>query len=170
MRLNLTLLSILALTGCSGATSNGSFTSEIASTLNGADRVEVFRVDPKPSADAGKNVIDGYPITATGKEQGREFAKKLSAILLSDSVIVSVKKCGLDPGVGYRFWKGKDGVDVVVCFNCDVLRVRKTGAESTDFNEGMRDFDPVRAKLLRLTKEAFPEDKEIQGLTEQRDH
>lgn len=30
----------------------------------------------------------------------------------------------------------------------------------------MEDFDPARRVLVKLAKEAFPEDKEIQGLKE----
>jgi hypothetical protein len=143
------------------------YREQVVSILKGATRVEVFRVAPRPDAKASKT-IDHYPVTTTGKEQGQEFASKLSAILMGKGVVKSRKECGLDPGVGFRIWKGREAVDVVVCFKCDVLRVRLMNEDSKDFNFGMRDFDDVRPALLRLAKEAFPMDEEIQSLGERR--
>jgi hypothetical protein len=92
----------------------------------------------------------------------------LSAVLQSDGVSPNRKKCGLEPGVAYRLWNGDKAVEVLVCFKCDVLWPHVVGEEGVPPQREWKDFDPVRAELLALTKEAFPEDAEIQNLPEQR--
>jgi hypothetical protein len=132
--------------------------------LKGATRVEVFRVSPNESKPRGIPLIGGFPITAVGKERGQEFASRLSSILLGRGVTQNEKKCGLEPGVAFRLWKGDEALEVLVCFKCNVLWPHVV-AEPTDkpwFE--WQDFDPVRPALVGLAKEAFPEDAEVQGL------
>jgi hypothetical protein len=131
-------------------------------------RVEVFRVGPEPADSPAGGTIGGYPILATGKEQGPDFAARLSKVLRSGGVTKNQKKCGLQPGVAYRIWGGEKTVEVLVCFKCDVLWPHVVGQEGVPPHEEWMDFDPVRPKLLALTKEAFPNDAEIQNLPEHR--
>lgn len=113
-------------------------------------------------------MIGGYPILATGKEQGSDFAARLSKVLRSDGVTPNRKKCGLEPGVAYRIWEGSKAMEVLVCFKCDVLWPHGVGEEGVPPHQEWKDFDPVRAGLVALTKEAFPDDAEIQGLSKKR--
>jgi hypothetical protein len=135
--------------------------------LKGATRVEVFRVAPEEVQQPTKNAIEGYPILATGKEQGQAFAARLTSILLGKGVTQNEKKCGLEPGVAYRLWKDNQSVEVLVCFKCNVLWPHIVGEK---WKEHLwwewQDFDSVRADLLSLTKEAFPDDQEIQQLSD----
>src|SRR5438874_210996 len=66
------------------------------SIFRGATRVEAFRVTPVPSQQTTVKSIGGFPITATGKEQGSGFAAKLTSILLGSYVRENQKKCGLE--------------------------------------------------------------------------
>jgi hypothetical protein len=134
------------------------------SKLREPTRVEVFRVGSELASSTDKATIGGYPILATGKEQGSDFAARLLKILRSDGVTPNRKKCGLEPGVAYRIWSGDKALEVLVCFKCDVLWPHVVGEEGTLPHHEWKDFDPVRSELLALTKEAFPEDAEIQGL------
>ena len=78
------------------------------------------------------------------------------------------KKCGLAPGVAYRFWRGNEAVEVLVCFQCDVLWPHVMGSDASRPSRDYKDFDSVRPELLALTREAFPHDAEIRGLPERR--
>ncbi len=141
--------------------------------LGGAAKAQVFRVDPKDHADPAKLKegdvprIGGYKITASGKEQGKEFAAKVTAILFNDRTYLFnlAKGCIFDPGVAYRLWKDKDYVDVLLCFSCDELEVFVKNADGTLYR-AHEDFDPMRAELVKLAKEAFPDDQQIQALKE----
>ncbi len=127
-------------------------------------RVEVFRVLPEKPKQPPEKEIGGYPITAVGKEQGPDFAKRLSAVLLSQGVTQNRKKCGLQPGVAFRLWHGQQAVDVLICFECDVLWPYVVGEKTENPWSQWQDFDPVRSDLVSLAKEAFPDDAEIRKL------
>ncbi|MDB5337268.1 MAG: hypothetical protein JWN70_2887 [Planctomycetaceae bacterium] len=139
------------------------------SILRGAQRVEVFRVGSKPVKDGSEKSIGDFPILATGKEQGADFARRLSRVLLSSGVTANRKKCGLEPGVAYRLWNGDRAVEVLVCFKCDVLWPHVMGSQFAKPHHEWQDFDRARPELLALTKEAFPQDAEIQQLPDRRD-
>lgn len=140
----------------------------VTDILKGATRVEVFRVSPQQTKDSKVQAIGGYPILSTGKEQDQAFARRLAEILLGNGVTQNAKKCRLEPGVAYRLWKEKQAVEVLVCFKCDELWPHVVGTSNKGSFMEWQDFDPVRARLLALSKEAFPDDKEIQALPEVR--
>lgn len=95
---------------------------------------------------------------STGKVQGKKFAARLAALLLDEKTYSAEGKfCEPNPGVAFRLWKGKQHVDVTLCFECNMLQVNSVGG----------DFDHVRPALVTLAKEAFPDDAKIQKLQEQ---
>ena len=136
--------------------------------LRDATRVEVFRVGPDEVVPPGANTIGGYPILATAPEQGPEFAARLSAVLRGKGVTPNINKCGLRPGVAYRVWNGPDAVEVLVCFECDVLWPHVVGSQVEKPHFEWRDFGPVRFEMVRLAKQALPEDAAIQKLAERK--
>lgn len=98
---------------------------------------------------------------STGKALEKEFAARLAAILLDEKTYLfdmAPKSCELNPGVAFRLWKGTRQVNVVLSFECDMLLVNPW--------LGFADFDPARPALVRLVKEALPDDPEIQKLPE----
>jgi hypothetical protein len=135
--------------------------------LKEVTRVEVFRINPERSPEFPvETQIGGFPVTATGKEQGKEFATNLANLLLTDGTWTNPKaaKC-FDPGVAYRLWKDKSHVDVLICFNCHNLQVTSYDAEGKKLVEAFGNMeDASYAGLLKLTKAAFPDDKQIQDL------
>jgi hypothetical protein len=136
--------------------------------LAGATRVECFRIDPH-GTDAGDGKptgkhIDGYPITVTAKEQGREFAAKLAAALQDEKSIFSPQARCFFPGVGFRIWSGKESVDVIVCYMCSGLRLVARDSDGKVLGRAGGGFSGNWALFVQLAKEAFPDDAEIQKL------
>ena len=132
--------------------------------LKEASRVQVFRVASLADERNTSNTIQDYPILSTGKEHGQAFATRLSAILLGDGVTRNRKKCGIEPGVAFRLWKGDQSVEVLVCFTCNVMWPHVVGEQTEKPWSEWQDFDSARRDLLLLTKEAFPDDPEIESL------
>lgn len=66
------------------------------------------------------------------------------------------KMCLPRPGVLIRFTSA-DGAtaDVLLCFACDMLSIGVTGEEKWE------DFDPMKAELLKLVRELFPNDETL---------
>ena len=61
--------------------------------------------------------------------------------------------------VGVTFARGEQSVDVLFCFECDILAVYQDGRSVGD-----EDFDPARTRLVKLVKKFFPDDDVIQQL------
>lgn len=135
-----------------------------ATVLETADRVEVMRIAPQRDKTPDDKTVLGYPVRATGAEQGKEFAASLRDVLLNDASYEweIAKLCEFEPGVAFRVWSGKKSILVLLCFQCDAV-----GIASDETNEKtlhVRDDDPARPALLKLAKQSLPNDKEIQGL------
>jgi hypothetical protein len=135
--------------------------------LSGATKVEVFRVagkEPPTEASSGELRIGGFRVLSQGKDQGRVFADRLAAVLSQwKTYSFTYAKCYW-PGVAFRVWKGEEIVDILICFKCDNLYCgppTMSARVTASFSES-----PNRARLVALAKEAFPDDQEIQGLTE----
>jgi hypothetical protein len=181
MRRRLGVLALTLLSGCAGAAAEDKgppaevrerFGEQTIAIVQGATRVEVFRIDGRDYLDPKKEVgkqdkrFGGYAVTATGKEQGEKFAAAAAKVLLDGKNydFVGAKGCKFDPGVGLRFWKGKESADVVVCYRCNELKVTAPDPEKQGVKSPYADFDPGRAAFVKLAQEAFPDDKDIQGL------
>ncbi len=165
----LALAASIVISSCSGSrTGLNNWTKSI---LAGAGRVEVYRIDgggpdhvevhPKP----GEPSIGGFRVTAQGKDQGPEFATRLADVLLDPANhTIPIVKCYW-PGVVFRIYKGQECVDVMICFHCHNYYLGPPSTArvlETDGFEGT----PAGPKLVRLAKEAFPNDKQIQALKE----
>jgi hypothetical protein len=135
--------------------------------LAGATRVEVFRLGEAAGApdQAKAETLDGFPVAARGKEQGKEFAGNLTKVLLDEKTYSTTFAACFMPGVAFRVWKGEECVDVVVCFKCSNFYC---GPKTTQAQENacFADSPAAAAALVRLAKEALPDDKEIQALKE----
>jgi hypothetical protein len=127
--------------------------------LKGADRVEVFRLDNRliEKVPEGVKKFGRFAITAMGKEQGKEFAGKLAAVLMKDETYFGRALRCFEPGVGFRIWNGKESVDMTICFGCSNFYV---GGAYGEFGGSKG----IYGQLAKLAKEAFPDDKEIQEL------
>jgi hypothetical protein len=155
------------------------------SILAGATRVEVFRVSSvRDIKGTSKMRIGEYPVVSTGKEQGKPFAQRLSAVLFDNRnyEFAGGTACNFAPGVAFRigkdgeadaalrFWKDGEYVDVLLCFACNEFAVigKKVWGPITLPHTAKEDF-LLRPELVKLAKAAFPKDKEIQALKEKHD-
>jgi hypothetical protein len=146
------------------------FGDEVLDFLKGATKVEAFRIKPEKTDKEGVKTVGGYPITATGKEQGKDFAGKLRDVVMSkDTYEGRGAKC-FEPGVAFRAWTDKkESVEVIICFHCSNLALIAYDANGKAVVKdvfGAFGGTPSWTALVKLAKEAFPDDKEIQALPE----
>jgi hypothetical protein len=138
---------------------------EILAVLQGATRVEAFRIEAR-AAKPDEKEIGGHPIKATGAEPKREFAQKLAAVLTDEKTLFGQQARCFLPGVAFRLWKDKESVDVLVCFGCKNLRLIARDADGKAVKQASGAFGPDLAPLLALAREAFPDDKELKEVKE----
>ena len=134
--------------------------------LQGATKVEAFRIEPEPEKLDG-SLIGGYPIKATGKQQNKEFAARLTTVLLDEKTLFGRQAKCFEPGIAFRLWKDKESVEVMICFDCKNLRLDTRNADGKQVKSTTGAFGPDIQPLLKLAKEAFPDDKEIQAIKEE---
>jgi hypothetical protein len=140
--------------------------------LKGATKIEVFRlnsrdyVDPEKTKEGQDKRFGGYAITAKGDDQGEKFAQKAVGLLFDagNFELEKAKGCKFDPGVGLRFWKGKESAELLLCYKCDELKVVAPDPKAQGVKIPYADFEPGRAAFVKLAKEIFPKDEEIQQL------
>jgi hypothetical protein len=168
----LALALLAGMLGCKSSESAETNTAKrldqgILAILEGATRVEAFRVlnlqtlkeEPKV-----KRRIGGFLVTPRGRTLGKEFGKELAGILSDDRTYSSAWAGCFNPGVAFYVWKGDERIDILICFVCENLYC---GPPAENAHENVSFVgSPARAQLVRLVKQAFPEDKEIQGLSE----
>jgi hypothetical protein len=134
--------------------------------LNGATRAEAFRIAHKPLETPEGKHVSGYPILSAAKEQGKDFAKRISALVQDEKSLFSAQARCFSPGVAFRLWKEKESVDVVVCYMCWGLRLTARDADGKVLHQTGGGFKANYDAWVKPAKETFPEDKQIQGLGE----
>ncbi len=134
------------------------FGKEFCRIAEGAERVEVERLNATIE-EAFPPVLEpvGRPVVPSP-----EWAARLRAVLGDSRNYQYAKPCVPHPGVGVHFKGGPEQATLLLCFECDMLSFAKPG----EFR--WRSFDPARAELVKLAREAFPLDPVIQGLREKR--
>jgi len=136
--------------------------------IKDATKVEVFRIKPMKEQKPAGEVIGGYTVLSAGRDQGPDFARRLASVLLDDKTYAfdRAKGCIFSPGVVFRLWKGKESVEVITCFQCDEFSILAKDARGETIRQVGEDFDNARPALVKLAKDAFPDDKEIQALND----
>lgn len=71
----------------------------------------------------------------------------------------NAKACIPTYGVKLDFTRGNDHLQVLICFECDILSCWLNGQLA-----GGGDFDPIRTDLVHIVQSIFPNDAEIQAL------
>lgn len=141
------------------------------SILAGATRVQAYRLNPviagRPvrKESPPKPMFDGYEVTNANMELGAEAAARLAAVLFDDRTYESEEdKCALMPGVAFRAWRGRESVDVLVCFHCGDLAFLVNDATGKTLKRGRTNFALVQPALISLARRAFPDDSELRAL------
>jgi hypothetical protein len=95
-------------------------------------------------------------------------------VILSDAIGANVSDALLSPnsylwdiaksciptcGVKLSFVRNANRIDVLLCFECDILCISRDGRAI-----GYANFDNAREMFVRAAKQAFPDDEVIQNL------
>jgi hypothetical protein len=137
--------------------------------LDSATKVEVFRLDADKGPvnntpkEPGEERLGGWVVTAQGPDRSRQFAEKLAEILSDEEAFGKSKANCFDPGVAFRAHSDSGTAEILICFKCRNLYCGPP-TERAKENAGFR--GRTWPRLVRLAKEAFPYDKEIQALKE----
>ena len=172
MTLNRLLVPVVFLLLCGCGAHKGLPDRHTTAILSGATKVEVFRIDglmDPPNAKPikpGDPTVGGYAILARGKDQSSEFATKLADVLADDKTYADAYAKCFWPGVAFRVWKGEESVDVLICFICENIYIGPSTDKQVMENASFVG-SPNRKRLVRLAKEAFPDDKEVQALNDE---
>ena len=132
--------------------------------LNGATKVEAFRIAGRPADKPEGKHVNGHAVLSAAKEQGKEFARRLAALVQDEKSLFSAQARCFNPGVAFRLWKEKESVDVVVCYQCSNLRLVARDAGGKDLHTVAGGFKENYDAWTRIAKDAFPDDKEVQAL------
>ena len=158
----LTLMLLSGVTfGCSNST--GSLNAVFGGaapieTVQDATSVHVFRLKPSGKSHAH---LSEYEIASGPVVVPADAVSTLRSILLDTSTYGwdSAKGCMPNYGVRIQFKSGSEEVDVLLCFECDILAVYYNGAPM-----GGEDFDNARGEILSAIRTLFPDDADIQTL------
>jgi len=130
-------------------------TCDIIQILAQPERVESFRLKPKPNASLpDKNRLGNYPIEENG--QGRNLSQtelnNLQTLFWAENsyFFKASKRCRFRPDIGLHFVKGEQSVEVLFSFSCNLWLFFYKGEEK------LEDFDRVQAQLLKLDNSLFP--------------
>ena len=140
-----------------------------------ADKVEVFRLadfhegenrtaaQQEAMLNQKYGTVRDYTLISKIVTKDSRFAKKVYVATRKLTANGFLASC-FDPGVGFRAWHGKKKVELFVCFHC-------AGAELVTFDDAGKELTRERPDLgvawrpfLELSREAFPEDKILQGI------
>ncbi len=141
------------------------------SILQGATQVETFRLVDGPYDDYAKagttsdEIID-YPVHSQGQVFGRKFAANLAHAVLDPRTYAAMNDntCEINPDVAFRAWRGRECVEVILCYHCHQMLVTTKDAQGHMTHSAYTEFYLNKPAFLALAKEVFPGDKEIQSL------
>ena len=127
-------------------------------TIQNAETVNSYLLSP-PSRY--QKSFSDYKIAGDPVKLNDEQTSRLRAVLLSEKTYVwdVAKACEPLYGVRVEFQHESQSVDVLFCFECDILTVY----ENEKVADG-EDFDPARDAFVTIFKEVFPEDDVVQSL------
>jgi hypothetical protein len=132
--------------------------------IRAPDRVESVPVERRTRRDrtSGQTIVDHVPIVSQTLPVPPALAAELAKLILAaESYFPGYKMCGFNPGIVYRFRRGKAAVAVAVCFDCNDLQFSPSGPGLTS---GKLSFDPIRNELARLVRDSRPADPRFKAL------
>ena len=162
MQVRITLLLVVALAaGCGDPA--GDLTEvfgrpQAIDTVKNASSVKASRL--RSPSDHHESLAD-YATIGDPVDVSEMAASRLRDLLLDRTAYEwdSAKGCIPDYGVRIQFQHEGDEMDVLLCFECDVLAVYHNGQDA-----GGEDFDDIKSQLAAVVKELFPDDAAIQAL------
>jgi hypothetical protein len=134
--------------------------------LRSADRVEAYRLGKLPDEINWQTAtVSDYPVAAGPVVVPGSTAKHIAVVLQKPTSYgwEFAKSCIIRPGVRLDFIRGNDRLQILLCFECDIVSIVLNGE-----HVGGEDFDNVRGELVRAIRSLFPDDPVIQTLREGR--
>ena len=127
-------------------------------TIRNATTVKAFRIK---SPAAQHEVLSDYEMITGPLDVSESAASELRELLLDPAIYGwdTAKGCIPDFGVRIQFQRESDTVDVLLCFECDILTVFHIGKYV-----GGEDFDEAHSEFVAILKGLFKDDEVIQGL------
>jgi hypothetical protein len=107
-----------------------------------------------------------YAVRYREKDQGEEFTNRLSKLLQTRRTFSKMPPDVWTPAIAFLMRSDNDAIIILVSFDQNRLRVYSPDALGKN-PASAENLDFIRPQLVKLTKEAFPNDKEIQALKEQ---
>ncbi|MEK7466871.1 MAG: hypothetical protein AAB074_05595 [Planctomycetota bacterium] len=157
----LILVASMGLAACADDAFMGEVGKHALGILEGADRVETFRTHSERDETVGANVVDGYPVVKTGPEKDAAFAKRILSQLKHEETEPNDLECAFVPHDAFRVWKGKEHVDVLICFHCDQVQVTSFPPKAAEPIRALGDFEEKSGPWFVLCREAFPDDGDL---------
>jgi len=125
--------------------------------------VESFRLDPHSygNADPGDRFA-GYAVIEVGPRLVERQQLDIFPLFLDETCygFDFEQGCEFTPGLGLRFARGVDHVDVLVCFECNEWQFEHDGRVVGEEFHRKR----ARAVLVSIARELFPNDAVIRRL------
>ncbi len=134
-------------------------------TIELADSIQLYVVSAADTTKTNDNVFSDLKFSEQTGNLDSLTAKQLKAIVLNPnnfSLSGRVKNCGFVPDMLFRFAKGKDTVNLFLCFYCDTWKFQQ------EKNIKFDDSDNARSELVKFAKKVFPKNKKVAGLKPKR--
>jgi hypothetical protein len=132
--------------------------------LVGPDYVESFRLDPYSfgTKERGERFAGYLTVSHGPRLNGRQQIELFPLLLDADNYGFEFSQgCEFTPGVGLRFVRSTQKVDMLICFGCNEWQFEHGGrVVGEDFHRKR-----VRPRLVGMAKELFPTDIVIRSLT-----
>ena len=126
------------------------FAAPAYAVVRDAEQVEALPVEETGMGLSATHRVVERPVPldpATARDMRR-------TVLSTKSYVGGPMACGFQPGLAVRFHKGRDSVQVLVCFLCRELVFERPGGE---WLGGKLTFSKtVRDRLIAIGKKAFP--------------
>src|SRR5262249_15617824 len=131
---------------------------ELAKELQKAERIEVFRLNPKPLPDEAKDAkraFHGYAMLAEGQAETAEHRKEIASFLGKTLHWNEFRKAAcFNPRHGVRVVSGRQAVDFLLCFECYRVDVFDGEKLRSSFALSRPKDNPVEQLLRGLEKKA----------------
>jgi hypothetical protein len=139
------------------------FRGAVLSTLQRADWIQAFRIDPFIGrSPENRKKFGGYPILKESTLTNSVFARSVADTLLGERIYsqAGLTKCSFAPGVGYRIGSGTNIVEALVCLDCSQISISSTSGTNGYYVH----FNTSRDRHIALAKQAFPGDIALDGI------
>lgn len=125
--------------------------------LSQVEEIDAFAVI---DANDGQSTLDGFSGRAAGppvRLTPEQHDRLMVLLARTSSFALEPKECMFEPTVGYRILTRSGPVTILVCHDCDTLRIDGDG------KTGTIEIDPARAEFLALALELVPDAPGLRG-------